>query len=67
MAIEDVTTLLRNPEAAQTVIIQTLEAYNLANPMNLIALIVLKREIEGRAPDYCDAPLETKPIPRRPA
>ena len=52
-------------EAVQIIIIQTLEAYNLANPMNLIALMVLQCEIEGRAPVYSDAPLEKSSMPRR--
>ena len=52
--------------AAEAVIIQTLEAYNCANPMNQIALAVLKREIEEHAPYEGEAPPETGSMPRRP-
>ncbi len=52
--------------AAQSAITWTLEAYNRANPMNLIAMAVLARELEDRAPDGEEAPPETGPLPPRP-
>ncbi|MEE8506733.1 MAG: hypothetical protein V3S40_11010, partial [Kiloniellales bacterium] len=52
--------------AAETTIARTLEAYNRANPMNLIALAVLTRELAHPTPDGGEAPPETGPTPPRP-
>lgn len=51
--------------AAQFTIIRTLEAYNRANPMNLIALAVLTRELQDPVPGG-EAPPEPAPLPPRP-
>jgi len=50
---------------AESVIIQTLDAYNRANPMNLIALGVLRRELEDPTPDNADAAPELNITPSR--
>ncbi len=52
--------------AAESAITRTLEAYNRANPMNLIAMAVLTRELEDRAPVNGEAPPQTGPMPPRP-
>ena len=53
--------------AAESVITDALDAYNRANPMNLIALAVLTRELEDPAPDGGDVLPETGPLPPRSA
>lgn len=52
--------------AAQSVISRTLDTYNRANPMNLIALALLSREMKDHVSDGGDAPPETGPMPPRP-
>ncbi len=48
--------------AARRAIVRTFEAYNRANPMNLIAMAVLARELGDSAPDGGEAAPETGPI-----
>ncbi len=52
--------------AAHSAITRTLEAYNRANPMNLIAMAVLMRDLEDPAPDGGEAPPDSGPLPPRP-
>jgi len=52
--------------AAESAIARTLDAYNRANPMNLIALAVLSRELESPVADGDEAPPASEPIPTRP-
>jgi hypothetical protein len=52
--------------AALSTITRTLDAYNRANPMNLIALAALKRELEDPAPGGGTMPTEDGALPRRP-
>ena len=51
----------------EAVIARTIEAYNRANPMNLIAMAVLADELEDPAPERREALPETESISPRPA
>ena len=51
--------------AAEDTITRTLDAYNRANPMNLIALATLSRDLENRASEGDELPPETGPLPPR--